>query len=447
MTKASNFFGTDGMRGCANQFPMTAEIALRLGQAAGRLFRRGQHRHRVVIGKDTRLSGYMIESALVAGTVSAGMDAFLTGPLPSPAVAFLTRSLRADLGLMITASHNEYRDNGIKLFGPDGLKLSDARQSELEALMAEPAPRLARPESIGTAKRIDDASARYIEFAKQAFPKQMSLEAMRLVVDCANGAAYRAAPAALRELGADVVAMGDAPNGRNINRNCGATAPERMAAATLEAKANLGIAFDGDADRVCFADEKGNSIDGDQILACLASHWHKQGRLTKNTLVATIASNSGLARFLEGEGIALIHTRIGDRYVSECMEQHGLSLGGERSGHIVCRDYTTAGDGLIAALQILSLLCHEEKPASELCAMFEPVPYATASVAGDASLLELASIKDALAKAEKKLGKHGRLLVRPSGTEPVLRILGESEDEAILAQIIAETSALLEKSK
>jgi len=426
-------FGTDGIRGTANTAPMDAGTALRLGQAAGKFFNRGTHRHRVVIGKDTRLSGYMLEPALTAGFVGAGMDVMLVGPLPTPAIAMLTRSLRADLGVMISASHNPFEDNGIKLFGPDGLKLSDAQEAEIEALMDAPnfTESLARPMKLGRASRLEDAPGRYIEAAKASFPKGLSLEGLRIAVDCANGAAYTVAPTVLWELGAEVVSTGVAPDGFNINRDCGATAPGRLAELVRERRADLGIALDGDADRLVLVDELGRIIDGDQILATIAGYWHSTGRLAGGCVVATVMSNLGLERYLAGLGLALHRTAVGDRYVGERMRESGCNLGGEQSGHVILSDIGTTGDGLVAALQVLALLVEEKRPASEVCRRFAPLPqrlenvrYTGASPMGDAEVTR------AVEAAGVRLGSQGRVLVRASGTEPLIRVMAEAENEA-----------------
>ena len=444
------YFGTDGIRARANQFPVTAETALRLGMAAGRVFRRGQYRHRVVIGKDTRLSGYMMESALVAGLTSMGMDVFLFGPLPTAAVSFLTRSLRADLGIMITASHNGFQDNGIKLFGPDGFKLSDTKELEIESHMDQGLEEhLVRSESIGRAQRIDDAQTRYIEFAKNSFPKDLTLDDMRVVVDCAHGAAYKVAPAALWELGCDVVTIGNAPNGRNINKASGVMSPSHMCASVREARADLGIAFDGDADRLVLADQNGDLINGDQVLAVLARLWKQTERLSQPGIVATVMSNLGLERWLNGEGLELARTQVGDRYVSEHMRTKGYNVGGEQSGHIVLSDFFATGDGLTAALQILSVLKRTGKPASEVCRVFEPVPQITENVAvkNANGLLDSDQMRKLIASAREKLGQQSRLLVRKSGTEPLIRIMAEAENKALLRDVVGELAQALERSK
>ncbi len=440
------YFGTDGMRGPANQFPVTAQVALRLGMAAGRLFTRGNHKHRAVIGKDTRLSGYMIESSLMAGLTSMGIDVFLLGPLPTPALAFITRSLRADLGLMISASHNGFQDNGIKLFGPDGYKLSDEMEQQIERYMDNGlASHLAPPEQIGRAKRIEDAQARYIEFAKRSRAAGTPLDGLRIVLDCANGAAYKLAPAALWELGADVITIHDRPNGLNINQNCGATHPQAMQEAVRAHKADIGIAFDGDADRIAVADEKGGHIDGDQILALLAHNWKVSETLAKPGIVATILSNLGLERHLHSLGLGLARTRVGDRYVAEYMRRHGFNLGGERSGHLLLTDFSTTGDGLIAALHILDALAAQNRPASELCARFRPVPQIEHNIPADpANPLEAPHIQSAIQNATERLGGGGRLVVRRSGTEPVIRIMGQGDDENLIRDVIFQVAERLE---
>jgi phosphoglucosamine mutase len=433
-------FGTDGIRGTANTDPMTAETALRLGQAAGLHFVRGAHRHRVIIGKDTRLSGYMIEPALVAGFIGAGMDVMLVGPLPTPAVAMLTRSLRADLGVMISASHNPFEDNGIKLFGPDGFKLSDEVEIEIEALMSSDlSGRLAAPGKLGRASRIVDAAGRYIEGAKATFPRGLKLDGLRIVVDCANGAAYRVAPTVLWELGATVIPIGVSPDGFNINRECGSTVPEAFCRAVVEHGADLGIALDGDADRLLLADEHGELVDGDQILALIARSWSRSGRLAGEGVVATVMSNLGLERHLTGLGLALHRTRVGDRYVVERMRAAGINVGGEQSGHMILSDFATTGDGLVAALQVLAVIVEEGRPASEVCRVFTPLPQMLKSVRfSGASPLEDARVRDAQAEAEGRLAATGRLLIRQSGTEPVIRVMAEGEDEALVARIVAE---------
>ncbi|WP_417478100.1 phosphoglucosamine mutase [Maricaulis sp.] len=439
------YFGTDGVRGLTNSFPMTAETALRLGMAAGRHFVRHTGRHSVVIGKDTRLSGYMIESALVAGFTSVGMDVFQFGPLPTPAVALMTRSLRADLGVMITASHNPYHDNGIKLFGPEGKKLDDDTELQIEALMdGSLSEELAAPSDLGRAKRIDDAQARYVEIVKSTFPRNQSLSSLRLVIDCANGAGYKVAPTALWELGADVIPIGVEPNGFNVNEDCGSTAPARLAKEVVKYRADLGIALDGDGDRLILCDEKGRVIDGDQILAMLARHWHKTGELAKPAIVATVMSNLGLERFLESEGIALERTQVGDRYVSERMKETGINLGGEASGHIVTPDFAPTGDGLIAALQVLRVLVDSGEPASSVFRVFKPAPQLLENVrvSKGKALLTNPGILAAIAEAEQRMGTSGRLLVRASGTEPVIRVMAEGEMKLIRSVVDDVRSAI-----
>jgi phosphoglucosamine mutase len=430
-------FGTDGIRGRANTHPMTAEVAMRLGQAAGRHFTRGNHRHSVVIGKDTRRSGYMIETALTAGFTSVGMDVLQTGPIPTPAVGMLTRSLRADAGVMISASHNPFEDNGIKLFGPDGYKLSDAVESEIEALM-ENGDHLVEPGAIGRATRIEDGRGRYIEFCKASFPRGRQLSGLTIVVDCANGAAYRTAPEVLWELGAEVIRLGTSPNGENINLNCGSTDPEAAQAAVVESRADLGIALDGDADRVHLIDETGRVIDGDQVMALIATRMAAEGRLAHGALVATVMSNLGLERLLEARGLRLLRTRVGDRYVVETMRAEGFNLGGEQSGHIILGDHVTTGDGLLAALQVLSALVEEGRPASEVCAMFEPVPQLLKNVRFNpvARPLEDPAVTAAIEEGERALGAAGRLVIRASGTEPLIRVMGESENPALLERVV-----------
>ena len=435
---ARRLFGTDGIRGTANTDPMTAETALRLGQAAGLLFTRGAHRHRVVIGKDTRLSGYMIEPALVAGFIGAGMDVALVGPLPTPAVAMLTRSLRADLGVMISASHNPFQDNGIKLFGPDGYKLSDETETEIESLMGNGvSERLAGPAELGRATRLDDAAGRYIEVAKATFPRGLRLDGLKIVIDCAHGAAYRVAPTVLWELGADVISVGVTPDGFNINRECGSTVPGHLSAEVLRHGADLGIALDGDADRLLMVDEAGAVVDGDQILALMARSWSDAGRLAGGGVVATVMSNLGLERFLGGRGLALHRTRVGDRYVVERMRASGCNLGGEQSGHMILSDYATTGDGLLAALQVLAVQVVRQRPASELLQVFQPMPQRLRSVrfSGPSPLLA-ATVRAAIAEAEANLGIDGRVLIRESGTEPVVRVMVEGEDDAEVIRLV-----------
>ncbi|WP_397542850.1 phosphoglucosamine mutase [Roseovarius salis] len=435
---ADKLFGTDGVRGQANSWPMTAELALKLGAAAGRYFRRDGKDHRVVIGKDTRLSGYMIEYALTAGFTSTGMNVFLLGPVPTPAVGYLTHGLRADVGVMISASHNHAHDNGIKLFGPDGFKLSDEAEAGIEALMQN-GIELAPPDSIGRAKRFEDARGRYVEYAKTTFPYRRRLDGLRIVVDCANGAAYRTAPSVLWELGAEVIPIGVDPDGYNINEGCGSTNPQAAAKKVLETRADIGICLDGDADRVVLVDEHGRVADGDQIMALIATRWAREGRLAGNTLVATVMSNLGLERHLEANGIALERTQVGDRYVVEAMRAGGYALGGEQSGHIVMTDYTTTGDGLIGALQFLGCMTETGAPASELAQVFEPVPQKLVNVRYEKGRTPLAAdaVQEAIAKGEQRLGSDGRLLIRKSGTEPLIRVMAEAVEPALLDDVLS----------
>lgn len=431
-------FGTDGVRGTANTFPMTAEMALKLGAAAGRHFRRdGSNGHRVVIGKDTRLSGYMIETALTAGLTSTGMNVLLLGPVPTPAVGFLTRSMRADLGIMISASHNAHQDNGIKFFGPDGFKLSDADEASIEQIVAGEIA-LAQPANIGRAKRIDDAGGRYVEYAKTTLARGTQLNGLRIVLDCANGAAHRVAPQLLWELGADVIAIGTSPNGLNINLDCGSTHPRACAAKVLETGADLGITLDGDADRVILIDERGQIADGDQIMALFARRWAEAGRLNEGVLVATVMSNLGLENFLTAHGLRMERTAVGDRHVVERMRQGGWNLGGEQSGHIVMSDYATTGDGMIAALQFLAAMVETGKPASVLARCFEPVPQMLKNLryAPGVDLLSAVQVQAAIEDAKARLAGRGRLLIRKSGTEPLVRVMAECEDEGLLSEIV-----------
>ena len=440
MTKTRRLFGTDGIRGKANSDPMTAGTALRLGQAAGLMFTRGAHRHKVVIGKDTRLSGYMIEPALTAGFIGAGMDVTLLGPLPTPAVAMLTRSLRADLGVMISASHNPYEDNGIKLFGPDGNKLSDDVEAEIEAIMDSSfSHRLAEPAQLGRASRLDDAGGRYIEAAKACFPRGLRLDSLKIVLDCANGAAYRVAPAVLWELGATLIRVGVQPDGFNINKGCGSTVPEYLCAQVVEHGADIGIALDGDADRLLIADGTGELIDGDQILALIARSWQAGGQLTGGGIVATVMSNLGLERFLNGNGLELHRTKVGDRYVGERMRESGINVGGEQSGHVILSDFSTTGDGLLAALQVLAVLVQEGRSAMEACRVFEPLPQILKNVRfSGRSPLGDTKVRHEIAIAETRLAGTGRLLIRESGTEPLVRVMAEGEDETLVAQVVDE---------
>ncbi|WP_428925931.1 phosphoglucosamine mutase [Marinibacterium sp. SX1] len=442
-------FGTDGVRGTANMHPMTAEMALKIGTAVGHYFGRAERGvHRVVIGKDTRLSGYMFENALTAGLTSTGMSVLLMGPVPTPAVGLLTRSMRADLGVMISASHNPAQDNGIKFFGPDGFKLSDQVESEIEALIDSGVP-LAATDRIGRAKRIDDARFRYGERIKASLPRGIRLDGLKVVVDCANGAAYRAAPEILWELGAEVVPVGVTPNGLNINDGCGSTKP-RVAAETVVAhKADLGICLDGDADRIILIDETGTVADGDQIMALFASRWAAEDRLARKTLVATVMSNLGLEHFLQGRGLHLERTKVGDRYVVERMREAGFNLGGEQSGHIVMSDYATTGDGLMAGLNFVAEMIRSGEPASALIRQFERVPQLLKNVRYEAGQepLAKAAVKAAIADAEAALTGSGRLLIRKSGTEPLIRVMAECTDEALLKQVVDGIVAEVEAAR
>ena len=431
---AKQYFGTDGIRGRANTFPMTAEVAMKVGMAAGLSFQRGKHRHRVVIGKDTRLSGYMIENAMVAGFCAAGMDVFLLGPVPTPAVAMLSRSLRADIGVMISASHNAFYDNGIKLFGPDGYKLSDEIETRIEGMLDKDlGAELASSEGLGRAKRIDGVHDRYIEFAKRTLPRSMSLAGMRIVIDCANGAAYKVAPAALWELGAEVFAIHDEPNGFNINDACGSTSPASLCEKVREVRADIGIALDGDADRMIIADENGEIVDGDQIMAVIAESWHQAGRLAGGGVV----SNLGLERHLGDLGLTLQRTKVGDRYVVEHMRAHGFNVGGEQSGHIVLSDFATTGDGLVSALQVLACIKRSNRPASEVCRKFEPVPQVLKNVRFDGGRpLESDPVRAMIDEARSRLGKQGRLVIRPSGTEPLIRVMAEGDDPGLVEKVV-----------
>lgn len=438
MTKRA-YFGTDGIRGEANRHPMTAEVALRVGLAAGKLFQRGgDRRHLVVIGKDTRLSGYMIEPALVAGFTSVGMDVRLFGPLPTPAVAMMTRSMRADIGVMISASHNDFADNGIKLFGPDGYKLSDAHELQIEALMDEGLQEgLAAPRGLGRVRRIDDAQARYVEIIKATFPRNLSLSGMRVVIDCANGAAYKVAPTALYELGAEVISVGVSPDGMNINADCGSTHPGAMAKAVRDYRADIGIALDGDADRLVICDEHGNVVDGDQIMAIIAGAWAAEDRLKGGGVVATVMSNLGLERFMHARGLKLERTPVGDRSVMARMREGGFNLGGEQSGHVILSDFSTTGDGMIAALQVLAVLVSAQQPMSSLARQFEPVPQRLKNVRFSAGKpLDSALVKEAIADGEAQLGKNGRVLVRASGTEPLIRVMAEGDDDRLVSKVV-----------
>jgi phosphoglucosamine mutase len=432
------YFGTDGIRGKANNGKLNAELAMRVGMAAGLLFQRGDHRHRVLIGKDTRLSGYLIENALTAGFLSVGLDVFLVGPMPTPAVAMLTRSMRADLGVMISASHNPFDDNGIKLFGPDGYKLSDEIEHEIEKLIdSDLSKRLAGSVAVGRAKRIEGVHARYIEFAKRTLPKNVQFDGLRAVVDCANGAAYRVAPEALWELGADVISIGVEPDGFNINKDCGSTAPEKLALKVREMRADIGIALDGDADRVIIVDEKGHTVDGDQLMAVIAASLKDEGRLSRDGIVSTVMSNLGLERYLGSIGLGMARTPVGDRYVLEHMREHGFNVGGEPSGHIILSDYTTTGDGFVAALQVMAVVKRLGRPVSEVCRRFEPVPQILRNVRySQGKPLEAPAVRAAIEGATARLNGNGRLVIRPSGTEPVIRVMAEGDDPAMVEQIV-----------
>ena len=431
------YFGTDGVRGQANTFPMTPDVALRLGAAAGRYFRQDKKEHRVIIGKDTRRSSYMFENALTAGFTATGMDVYLLGPVPTPAVGVLTRSMRAGVGVMISASHNSYLDNGIKFFGPDGFKLSDEVEMEIESLL-DGEISYAQSQNIGKAKRIDDALGRYMEFAKSAFPRKKLLDGLKVVVDCANGAAYKAAPIVLWELGAEVIALGVNPNGYNINEGCGSTNPIMAASAVLKHGADVGICLDGDADRVILIDEKGQVADGDQLMGLIATQWASRGTLVKNTLVATVMSNMGLERHLNEHNIELIRTNVGDRYVVEAMRKFGYNLGGEQSGHIVMTDFVTTGDGLMAGLQFLNAMVDSGRPASDLIKVFEPMPQLLKNIHifPNTDPLENTNVQEAIREGEAMFGEHGRLLIRKSGTEPLIRVMGECKDPNLLSDVV-----------
>ncbi|HEV7998009.1 MAG TPA: phosphoglucosamine mutase [Stellaceae bacterium] len=437
-------FGTDGIRGTANIEPMTPETALKVAMAVGESFKNGAHKHLVVIGKDTRLSGYMLEPALTAGFVTMGMDVVLVGPLPTPAIAMLTRSLRADIGVVLSASHNPYGDNGIKLFGRDGYKLSDQFEQRIEACLARGPGRRAVPAELGRVKRLDDAGGRYIEFVKQSFPRGLRLDGLRIVVDCAHGAGYKVAPTVFWELGAEVFALGVSPDGLNINRECGALMPEQMRREVLARRADIGIALDGDADRLIIADEHGVILDGDQLMALIATGLARSGRLAGGALVATVMSNLGLERFLAGQRIELHRTAVGDRYVVEKMRALGCNLGGEQSGHIILADYATTGDGLIAALQVLASIVETGRPASEICRLFTPVPQRASSVRHGAAMpLDRTIVKEAITGGEARLGSAGRLVIRRSGTEPVIRVMAEGEDEELVAAVVEDICAAI----
>lgn len=443
------YFGTDGIRGKANSFPMTPEIAMKVGMAVGIFFQSKGHKSRVVIGKDTRLSGYMLENALVAGFTAAGVDVFLLGPIPTPAVAMLCRSLRADVGVMMSASHNPYYDNGIKLFGPDGFKLSDEIENKIEKLInSDMARRLAGPADIGHAKRVEGDIYRYIEYAKRTMPRDVRLENMRVVIDCANGAAYKAAPLALWELGAEVITIHDKPNGMNINAECGSTHPASLVEKVHEVRADVGIALDGDGDRVLMVDEKGSVIDGDQLMAAITASWHKRGKLVGGGIVTTVMSNLGLERFLLDKNLKMARTKVGDRYVVEHMRANGYNIGGEQSGHIVLSDFCTTGDGLVSALQILSCVQESGRPMSEVCSQFKPVPQVLKNIrVSDSRVLEEKNVIAAIKNAELRLGNTGRFLVRPSGTEPVIRVMAEGDDHDLIDSLVDAVIAELQKTQ
>lgn len=444
------YFGTDGIRGRANAFPMTADIALKVAMASAIVLKKnriGAQTNRAVVGKDTRLSCYMLEQAMTAGFLSMGIEVVLTGPIPTPGIAMLTRSLRADLGVMISASHNSYEDNGIKLFGADGFKLDDALEAEIESLIgADLSNHLAAPAELGKASRLDDCLGRYAEYVKASFPKNLSLEGLKVVVDCANGAAYKVAPQVLWELEADVISLGTNPNGRNINAGCGATATDALQKAVVENKADIGIALDGDADRLIMVDETGRKIDGDQLMAALALSLKAKGQLAGDTVVATVMSNLGFERFLQGQGLKLFRTAVGDRYVVEAMRQHGYTLGGEQSGHIVLSDYATTGDGLLAALQVLAVLKEKGVKASDALKCFEPAPQILKNVRYKSGKpMELPEVQSAINKAEARLGEAGRLLVRPSGTEPLIRVMAEGENQSLIEDVVNDVCEVIEK--
>ncbi len=443
---SKQFFGTDGIRGRTNAGVMTAATAMKVGQAAGTRFLRGSHRHRVVIGKDTRLSGYMLENAMVAGFTSVGMDVVLLGPMPTPAVALLTQELRADVGVMISASHNPYEDNGIKLFGPDGFKLSDADELAIEAMLSQDLG-LAASDEIGRARRIEDARGRYIHAVKGSLAKEIRLDGLKIAVDCANGAAYQVAPSAFWELGAEVVTLGVSPNGKNINLNCGSTHVGALQETVVSSGADIGIALDGDADRLIVVDEKGKVVDGDQIMALIGSEWARQGRLAGGGVVATVMSNLGLERFLKGQGLDLVRTAVGDRHVLEAMRKGGYNVGGEQSGHMILLDHATTGDGTVAALQVLAALVQSGKRASELLHLFDPVPQLLRNVRfGGGKPLEADSVKAVIADAEASLNGKGRLVIRPSGTEPVIRVMAEGDDAGEVEAAVASICAAVEKA-
>ncbi len=438
---ARKYFGTDGIRGRANRPPMTSEAALKVGMAAGRFaVNGGSPPRRVVIGKDTRLSGYMLEAALMSGFTSVGCEVFLLGPMPTPAVAMLTRSMRADMGVMISASHNPFADNGIKFFDADGFKLSDERELAIEALMEAPSEELlVAAEAIGRASRVESAQERYIEFAKRTLPRNLRLNDMRIVIDCAHGAGYKVAPQALWELGAEVISIGDEPNGRNINLKCGSTHPDALVDKVREVRADIGIALDGDADRVVIVDEDGRQVDGDQLMAVIGESWHRRGRLAAGGVVATVMSNLGFERYLQGLGLTLVRTAVGDRYVVEHMRKHGYNVGGEQSGHIVLSDYATTGDGLVSALQVLAVVVATGKPVSEVCRRFDPLPQILENVRyQDGKPLEHDKVIKEIDRAKQRLGNAGRLVIRPSGTEPVIRVMAEGDDEVLVRTVVGD---------
>ncbi len=445
---ARKYFGTDGIRGLANGEKLTPELALKTGMATGLTFKRGEHRHRVVIGKDTRRSGYMIENALTAGFTAVGMDVFLLGPMPTPAVAMLTRSMRADLGVMISASHNSFEDNGIKLFRPDGFKLCDELEEKIESLIdSDLTPRLSQGEDIGRAKRIVEAGTRYIEYAKRTLPRNTDFTGLRIVVDCANGAAYNVAPETLWELGAEVISIGVSPNGFNINEGCGSTSPELLSEKVRETRADIGIALDGDADRVLIVDENGELVDGDQLMGVIAQSWQERGILNGNGIAATVMSNLGLERFLQGLNLKLDRAKVGDRYVLESMRENGFNVGGEQSGHIILSDFTTTGDGLVAALQVLQVVQATGKSVSQICQIYDKVPQLLYNVkfSGGAPLDD-AQVKDTILRWEKQLGAEGRLLIRAAGTEPLIRIMAQGDDEVLVRQVVAGISDAIENA-
>lgn len=449
MSAPRKLFGTDGIRGRANAWPITADLALRVGMAAGRHFTRGAHRHRVVIGKDTRRSSYMLETALTAGFTSMGLDVTTLGPVPTPAVGMLVRSLRADLGVMISASHNLHHDNGIKLFGPDGFKLSDDVERIIEAYVANGTEEfLTQPERLGSVKRLEDGRARYIEFAKGTLSRRMDFDGLRIVVDCANGAAYRTAPDMLWELGAEIIPVGVSPNGLNINHECGSTSPSAAQAKVIETRADLGICLDGDADRVHIIDEKGRIVDGDQIMALITTAWARDERLRGGGLVSTVMSNLGLERYLEGKGLSLVRTKVGDRYVVERMRADGFNVGGEQSGHVVLSDFVTTGDGTITALQVIAEIVRAGRPASEVCTLFEPMPQILKNVRfkRDSQPLENDTVRKAITDGETRLSETGRLVIRKSGTEPVIRVMGEGESAPLVREIVGDICKTIERA-